>query len=103
MRPGSNLGIAAECRYRANSDNTYTQHIASRALKMPKANLQDTHSPRPSEGFLIKDDYFTAEKNKFFYQISSKNSGSSEQSNLSHDFNKLGGLTFLPKLNQLKT
>lgn len=54
-------------RFRANSDNTFNQHISARPLKTNGNVIHNAYSPRPSEGFLIREDYFTTEKNKFYY------------------------------------
>jgi hypothetical protein len=70
-----------EGRFRANSDNT-AFNIQSRAFK------QASHLQLPSQkepparrlsrqgSFFIREDYFTADKNRFFYQMSTRNSGS---------------------------
>ncbi|CDW78071.1 UNKNOWN [Stylonychia lemnae] len=109
LKPSSNIGqINNQGRFRANSDNTYNQSIAQRALKQQYlANSRNNmNSPGPSDNIMIKEDYFTAEKNKFYYQISNKHSGysnSSAHSNKSSEFSKKGTPPFIPQINCLPT
>ena len=89
--------IKEQGRSRANTDPTF-QKISQRDFGLPQQNLTN-ESPRVSDGFMIKEDYFTAQKNRLYYRMSTKNSGhsySSEQSNVS---SVKGFSPFIPQVN----